>query len=42
MRAAFDDPPRIEHQHQIGMPNRAQPVGHDETRATLEQLGQRL
>ena len=42
MRAALDDPAVVEHQHLVGVANRAQAVGHDEAGATGEQPCQRL
>ncbi len=35
--APFDDVPFIEHQHLIGVANRAEPMGDHEARAALEQ-----
>ena len=42
MRAALDDPPVIHHQDQIGIADRAQAVGDDESRPPLQQTQQRL
>ena len=35
MRAAFDDPPLIEHNDLVGVDDRRQPVSNDNGRATF-------
>ncbi len=42
MGAALDDPPVVQHQHHVGVADRAQPVGHHKAGSVFEQNHQGL
>ncbi len=39
--STLDDPSSVQHEDEIGVDDRGQPVGDDETRATRQCLGER-